>query len=464
MRFFEQRMGLIVGLVLLVCGSLPWAQEPTRPGGGVRPPGDDWRARMGTGAGFRDETMASRGAPGGLGASPNFLTRSIELFDSDGNGVLSREEYEAGMREVFDRIDANGDGKIDREEMSRDLSSLWVMPPTRSRHLLRLYDQNNDGKITAEECLLPPKAMAELDLNKSGALESEDLMKLTLTRATLLQDPARRATALLAELDKDGDKRLSEEEFGTAKETFRKADRNADGQLDADELKLLPPLPVDHPQRRAEEMIARLDQDGDKMLSQNEFRLPGVRFEDTDSNKDGLVDFKELTAWFETARGRQFGPPSGIQMADRILDQFDRNGDGKLTKEELQGMPEAVWQRWDLNADGVVEATEIEKAFEGRRLEGRGMMMEGPDRVVGGDLLRGNPADFIKQHDRDGDGKLTAVEMGVDVAVFRRIDRDGDGKATAEELVGAQDVLRTHGREWRDNFREHIKPGKEAKP
>lgn len=497
MGLHRHNIALVAGIVFLILGGLICAQEPARPIKRERPEfpmparmaeGGIGAARAGDQAGQRRierqiptnpearRAIMSRGGPegfaggpGGFGGGASFLMRNIELFDTDGDGALSRQEYEDGMREIFERLDANGDGKVDRAEMSRDLSTIFVPPATRSRQLLRAYDQNNDGKITAEECLLPPKAFADLDINKSGALESEDLIKLTLAKTALLQDPARRAAALLAELDKNGDKKLSPEEFELGKAVFKQTDRNADGLLDADELKTLPPLPADSPLRRAEEMIARMDQDGDKMLSQNEFRVPGGRFEDLDTNKDGLVDLKEMVAWFESARGRQFGPPSGVEMADRILERFDRNGDGKLTKEELQGMPEATWQRWDLNGDGVVEGAEIEKSFEVMG-GGRGRMAPnapGPGPAPGGprgELLRGNPADIIKARDQDGDGKLTAKELGLEERTFQLLDRDGDGKVTAEELATALDVLRSREPELRNKLRERRDRRDEGKP
>jgi Ca2+-binding EF-hand superfamily protein len=408
--------------------------------------------------------MMPGGGREGLPGGPNIILRHTEVFDTDHDGSLSREEFEAGARAVFDRLDANHDGKIDQTEITRDLSDLFIQPSTRSRRLLRQYDQDHDGKISPEECLLPPKAFAELDANKSGALESDDLMKLTLTNAALLDDPARRAEALLGELDKNGDKKISAEEFPFEKSVFQKADRDGDGSLDADELKALPPLPLDHPQRRAEEMIARMDRDGDRMLSQDEFRLPGARFEDVDQNRDGLLDLKELTAWLGSGNAR-FGPSSPEEMADRILDRYDRNGDGKITKDEQQGMPDALWQRWDLNADGVVDVRELEQVFGSMR-GGPGPAMRGPGAggVPRGELMRRSPAEIVKALDQDGDGKLTAEELGVDARLFQRIDRDGDSKVTVEELAAAQDLLRTRGTEIHDKVRDHIRPGRPNEP
>ena len=114
-------------------------------------------------------------------------------------------------------------------------------------------------------------------------------------------------------------------------------------------------------------MIARLDQDGDKKLSPDEFRVPGGQFDEVDENKDGFVDLKELFTWFESGRGRQVAPRSPVDMVGRILERFDRDGDGKITEQERQGLPEPMWRRWDLNQDGVIEAEEIEKAFSSPR-------------------------------------------------------------------------------------------------
>jgi Ca2+-binding EF-hand superfamily protein len=43
--------------------------------------------------------------------------RMIARFDANGDGVLTKDEIEAGQKKRFDQIDANGDGKIEKTEM-----------------------------------------------------------------------------------------------------------------------------------------------------------------------------------------------------------------------------------------------------------------------------------------------------------------------------------------------------------
>ncbi|MBM3333565.1 EF-hand domain-containing protein [Candidatus Sumerlaeota bacterium] len=389
----------------------------------------------------------------GIGSIP-----LIEFFDSDGDGALSRREYQEATEEVFARLDANGDGKVDRSEMNRDLSGLFVKPTTRSRQLLRRYDQDHDGRISAEECLLPAKVFAELDIDKSGALESADLMRLTFSKAAILLNPARRASALLAELDKDGDKKLSLKEFALSKTAFQEADKNGDGQLDFAELTALPPLPLDSPLRRAEQLIAHYDENGDKALSRDETRALSSSFKEIDTNGNGRIETKELASWLQAGKGGWLPITSPTELADRTFDSLDRNGDGKLTKDETERLDRQTRQRWDANGDGIIEFEEIERSFQQTGREG--FVADSPggrDRPPHADLLRGNPAEIIRTHDQDGDGKVTAAELRLDARLFQRMDRDGDGKLTVEELAAGQDLIRGRGADIRDHMQERLK-------
>ena len=108
---------------------------------------------------------------------------------------------------------------------------------------------------------------------------------------------------------------------------------------------------------------------------------------------------------------------------------FDTDGDGKVTRAEVQaGRAERV-KGIDADGDGLLSAEEmiaVDLAQERSRIE---------DRVKG----------RIAVQDADGDGKLSAAEMMVPpgpARLFDRIDADRDGTVTEAELAQARDAMR----------------------
>jgi Ca2+-binding EF-hand superfamily protein len=75
--------------------------------------------------------------------------------------------------------------------------------------------------------------------------------------------------------------------------------------------------------------------------------------------------------------GKRPGPPDGARPpapaatrpdegADRFK-QLDRNGDGKLQKDELPGPMQAMFEKADTNSDGAVTRAELKKVVEAMR-------------------------------------------------------------------------------------------------
>ncbi|HEV7489387.1 MAG TPA: EF-hand domain-containing protein [Rhodanobacteraceae bacterium] len=75
---------------------------------------------------------------------------AFDEMDTNHDGFVSREEFMAAQKKRFDEFDTNHDGKIDAREiasspplMERNLST--------AAHMIMQWDSNGDGIVTADE-------------------------------------------------------------------------------------------------------------------------------------------------------------------------------------------------------------------------------------------------------------------------------------------------------------------------
>jgi len=140
------------------------------------------------------------GRPGG-GADRGGPGRLMDL-DADGNGKLSKDELPERMQPQFSRIDTNGDGFIDREELGRMATRFGPGGPGRpaaeagrgdlAKRILNM-DANGDGQITKDE--VPERMQGifdRIDTNSDGVLDKEEL-KVVAERLRAAGGPGRGA-------------------------------------------------------------------------------------------------------------------------------------------------------------------------------------------------------------------------------------------------------------------------------
>lgn len=98
------------------------------------------------------------------------------------------------------------------------------------------------------------------------------------------------------------------------------------------------------------------DKDGDGKISKEEApEFMQTFFDRVDTNGDGVLDKAEMEAM------RQRRSSGGGRGGSRNLMQFDKNGDGKVTKDEVPAEMQGMIERGDANGDGAVDAAEIEQ-------------------------------------------------------------------------------------------------------
>jgi Ca2+-binding EF-hand superfamily protein len=148
----------------------------------------------------------------------------------------------------------------------------------------------------------------------------------------------------IQQFDRDGDGKVSKDEFPGPQEHFTSLDVNGDGYIDATEAPKGP-----HPGMKGGGFIQRFDKDGDGKVSREEFPGPQEHFTSLDVNGDGYIDATEAPK----------GPHPGMKGGG-FIQRFDIDGDGKVSREEFPG-PQEHFTSLDVNGDGYIDATEAPK-------------------------------------------------------------------------------------------------------
>lgn len=99
------------------------------------------------------------------------------------------------------------------------------------------------------------------------------------------------------------------------------------------------------------------DKDGDGKLSKEEVPFMQNFFDNIDTNKDGFLDKAETDA-MQSRRGS--GGGSGGQRGNFMAN--DKDGDGKVSKDEAPEFMRQFFDRLDANSDGFVDKEEADAA------------------------------------------------------------------------------------------------------
>lgn len=330
-------------------------------------------------------------------------------LDADKDGFLTKTEVPADRQRLFERLlrsnDKNSDGKLSREEFTAKAEEPRDAAPERTpdvdpAEIFKRLDRDGDGKLTKDEA---PERIKEnfdrIDLNSDGSIALAEFREVSARLGAAAGRPG-------ADSGRE------------AQAIFERLDANKDGKVAADEV----------PEDRREgflRAITRIDSDGDKAVTKEEFAKvyaimrggadPTTRPDARPAASGGPVPLIRLL----DADGNGEISAEELANASKALLKLDRNGDGKLTREELQPPP----------AGGPEGGPRPEQII--RRL---------------------------KQADRNGDGKIQKDEAPPGIAaIFERADRNSDGELDEAELKAAIERLSQRG-EGGDRPREQPKP------
>ena len=129
-----------------------------------------------------------------------------------------------------------------------------------------------------------------------------------------------------------------------------------------------------------------LDTDHDGVISAAELEKAATSLKSLDKNGDGKLTEDEVRPQMEGRGGRggrgdepgEIAAPTTDDMVKTLM-AFDKNGDGQLTRDELPERMQGLFDRADADKNGVLTADEIRKSAQAAaapasrgRTEGRG--------------------------------------------------------------------------------------------
>ncbi|QDS98543.1 EF-hand domain-containing protein [Adhaeretor mobilis] len=181
-----------------------------------------------------------------------------------------------------------------------------------------------------------------------------------------------------------------------------------------------------------------LDLNSDGEISAVELRKAAAALKKLDKDKDGTITLAEVTP--EGGPGRRGGRGGDPQQFVTRMMENDKNGDGKLTPNEVPEQLLPMLQGGDKNGDKAIDAEELAAIAEaqGGRGGGRGGQRGGQG---GGD--RGQAAEqMIQRSDSNNDGRLTPDEVPERMRqMLQGSDTNGDGSLDAAELGAAMEKM-----------------------
>lgn len=326
----------------------------------------------------------------------------FKQFDANSDGKLSKDEIPAAMRErlnpLFDRLGKQEltleDFQAVRERMREAGGARPDGSQSRSaEEMFSRLDANSDGKLTADEA---PERIRPLVLTvlqragkeRDGSLTKDEFVKNFPgaegrgTDAPRRADgerrpegdrpiPERRAEAPAADRMPAGERRpaappgegrgpalfrladtnhdghVSKEEFAKLAELFEQLDRNHDGQLDPQELMGMPPAPPEG-MRRGDGRNGDAGRSGDAGRGRDAGR-------DAEAGRNGDAGRGGEPAGRDASAPRQ----EGGRAPGAFFQRLDRDGDGKISRDEAPPFLKERFAMLDTNGDGFITQDEL---------------------------------------------------------------------------------------------------------
>ncbi|HEU4600947.1 MAG TPA: EF-hand domain-containing protein [Steroidobacteraceae bacterium] len=118
----------------------------------------------------------------------------LEAADTDKDGTVTRDEFLAWRTQQFNHMDRNGDGVIDDADRQMTDQKREAMK-ARGEQMREKLDANGDGKITKDEFVNAPAPMFDkADTDGNGVLDAKELQAARDSMRTKWQEHRKQRT------------------------------------------------------------------------------------------------------------------------------------------------------------------------------------------------------------------------------------------------------------------------------
>jgi Ca2+-binding EF-hand superfamily protein len=116
-----------------------------------------------------------------LAQQPRNNTGGVMRYDTNKDGAVDRDEWNAGQEARFKRLDTNGDGKLSQDELFARTPAAGnsVLPSDRQANRQSSYfqrlDTDKDGVVTLMEFIAQgERNFVRCDLDKNGRIDTAE--------------------------------------------------------------------------------------------------------------------------------------------------------------------------------------------------------------------------------------------------------------------------------------------------
>ncbi len=346
--------------------------------------------RANTGAQVSDESRLPLALVGFGSIAESVAGQLLRVYDArhkpPADGALDAAELGQSSDQLTP-FDADKNGKLDESELVQLVSNA---PPQSILHVHLFSQQRGGAKVAAETATSGDLAWKSTSDGISAELETFRIQFNAKRTRSSAGDSSSFFAVRFRVIDKDRNNYLDEKEFPKLdldKAEFKEVDADGNNQLTVEELtefisrREMAPLNevTVEVADESRSLFDLLDTRTDGRLSPRELMSASNRLAEIDSNKDGRITPGELTTRVSVEFGvkRPAVDRGGIMAAmprntggasvvsreegpDWFL-RMDRNYDGDVSFREFLGT-RAVFDRLDLDHDGLLSSKEAEKA------------------------------------------------------------------------------------------------------